>query len=175
MALTLGLLFAAPAAEGKERTLSDHNKYVKSLFEGKKQAWRVEYRTKHPFGAKLQRKARERRKALPNRAARAAAHRYWQLKTKNQRKHVREWERLTPYGPVGGEYFAIPVFIVACETGRRFNWTAANPSGAIGVYQLLGKGAPWPASSDADKARHHRIAANLWAGGSGASHWTQCL
>lgn len=71
---------------------------------------------------------------------------------------------LTPYGQ-----WAIPEYIVACESGG--SWSAYNPSGALGPYQLLGWGAPFPANSWAKRMAHHRIAGSLWAGGSGASHW----
>ena len=76
--------------------------------------------------------------------------------------------KITPY-PGGGTYWAIPWSIVACESGG--SWSAANPSGAIGPYQLLGHGAPFPVTSEADKLAHHRIASALWAGGAGRSHW----
>lgn len=69
----------------------------------------------------------------------------------------------------GGGCWSIPAEIVACESG--YSWSAANPSGAIGPYQLLGKGAVWPVRTVADKREHHRIAANLYAGGAGRSHW----
>jgi hypothetical protein len=78
-------------------------------------------------------------------------------------------DRITPYGP-----WAIEPYIVECESGG--SWTAANPSGAIGPYQLLGKGAPWPAhTSVSAMIRHHEIAYGLWDGGSGRSHWAECL
>ena len=48
---------------------------------------------------------------------------------------------------------------IACES--KFSWTAANPSGAIGVYQLLGHGAPWPADTFAKRLQHHRLASQL--------------
>jgi hypothetical protein len=78
----------------------------------------------------------------------------------------------TPYR-CGFGRSAIPCYIVACESGG--DWTAANRSGAIGRYQLKGKGAPWPVTSEADRREHDRIAHNLWADGAGAHHWSQCL
>ena len=80
-----------------------------------------------------------------------------------------EVAELTPYPGPNGTHWAIPYSIVACESGG--SWTAANPSGAIGPYQLLGHGAPWPVTSEADKLAHHRIAAALWNGGAGRSNW----
>lgn len=76
---------------------------------------------------------------------------------------------VTPYDCGQYGHFAIPCSIVACESGYR--WDAYNPSGAIGPYQLLGKGAVWPVRSEADKMEHHQIAYNLYAGGAGRSHW----
>jgi septal ring factor EnvC (AmiA/AmiB activator) len=73
---------------------------------------------------------------------------------------------------LGGPY-AIPAYIVMCESGG--NYSALNPSsGAGGAYQILpstwalygGQGAP----QDASKAEQDRIAAEIWAD-SGASAW----
>lgn len=75
---------------------------------------------------------------------------------------------VTPYRG-GGSTWAIPYGIVLCES--RGSWAAANPSGAIGPYQLLRKGAPWPVRGIVDRLSHHRIAFRLYAGGAGRSHW----
>jgi septal ring factor EnvC (AmiA/AmiB activator) len=73
---------------------------------------------------------------------------------------------------LGGPY-AIPTYIVMCESGG--NYSALNPSsGAGGAYQILpstwalygGQGAP----QDAPKAEQDRIAAEIWAD-SGGSAW----
>jgi len=73
---------------------------------------------------------------------------------------------------LGGPY-AIPTYIVLCESGG--NYGALNPSsGAGGAYQILpstwdlygGKGAP----QDAPKSEQDRIAAEIWAD-SGGSAW----
>lgn len=73
---------------------------------------------------------------------------------------------------LGGPY-AIPAYIVMCESGG--NYSALNPSsGAGGAYQILpstwqlygGQGAP----QDAPKAEQDRIAAEIWAD-SGPSAW----
>lgn len=79
-------------------------------------------------------------------------------------KWFRHIDRITPYGK-----WAIPPYIVSCES--HFLWSAYNPSGASGPYQLLGKGAPMPANNTWAQARHHEIAHALWAGGAGAHHW----
>jgi hypothetical protein len=85
------------------------------------------------------------------------------------RVYMLKLEALTPYqcGAVGR--FAIPCYVVACES--RYSWDAYNPSGALGPYQLLGWGAPFPVTSRADRLAHHRIARELWAGGAGAGNW----
>jgi hypothetical protein len=72
---------------------------------------------------------------------------------------------LTPYPGPNGTHWAIPWPIVACESGG--SWRAYNPSGATGPYQLLGKGV----SLSDPPIVHHRVAADLWDGGAGASHW----
>jgi septal ring factor EnvC (AmiA/AmiB activator) len=73
---------------------------------------------------------------------------------------------------LGGPY-AIPTYIVMCESGG--NYSAVNPSsGAGGAYQILpstwalygGQGAP----QDAPKAEQDRIAGEIWVD-SGASAW----
>jgi peptidoglycan hydrolase CwlO-like protein len=73
---------------------------------------------------------------------------------------------------LGGPY-AIPTYIVMCESGG--NYGAVNPSsGAGGAYQILpstwalygGQGAP----QDAPKAEQDRIAAEIWAD-SGPGAW----
>lgn len=72
-----------------------------------------------------------------------------------------------------GGPFAIPAYIVMCESGG--NYGAVNPSsGAGGAYQILpstwklygGQGAP----QDAPKAEQDRIAGEIWAD-SGPSAW----
>lgn len=68
----------------------------------------------------------------------------------------------TPYEG-GGSCWAIPYYIVECESGG--SYTASNPSGATGAYQLMIGGGGDPASQDA-------AAAALWNGGAGASNWT---
>jgi len=69
----------------------------------------------------------------------------------------RSW---TPFPGPGGTRWAIPWYIVACESHGR--WDAWNRSGAIGPYQLLGHGAPWPANTPGRRRAHHRIARQLW-------------
>lgn len=80
----------------------------------------------------------------------------------------RALRRIAPY-PGGGTYWAVPYYIVLCESGG--SWSAANPSGAVGPYQLLGWGAPYPARTWREKMENHRIAARVYAGGAGASNW----
>lgn len=67
----------------------------------------------------------------------------------------------TPYYG-GGQCWAIPYDIVLCESGG--SYTAYNPSGASGAYQLMIGGGGSPAEQDA-------AAAALWDGGAGASNW----
>jgi hypothetical protein len=112
----------------------------------------------------------------------------WRAKLKcagpaNRRAMRKHWKRergsygryralrlIAPY-PGGGTWWAIPYYIVYCESGTSGLWAAANPSGAVGPYQLLGWGAPYPATTWRDKMANHRIAAAVWAGGAGAGNW----
>lgn len=81
----------------------------------------------------------------------------------------RELRLVAPY-PGNGEWWAIPWPIVECESLSSGLWTAANPSGAVGPYQLLGHGAPYPADTWAEKIENHEIAGALYAE-SGTSPW----
>jgi len=84
------------------------------------------------------------------------ARRYWR-----ERRYQRLLIHYTPYGE-----WAIPAYVVWCES--RFDWEAENPSGAIGPYQLLGQGAPWPIEDRWDRLAHDRIAYSLWRANPGA-------
>jgi len=82
----------------------------------------------------------------------------------------RERRELLPYRGPDGRRWAIPWYIVRCESGG--SWSAYNPSGAAGPYQIMPMhGRPWPVRTRADRWEHHRIAARLWAGGRGAHNW----
>ena len=78
----------------------------------------------------------------------------------------------TSSGP-GGPW-AIPWTIVQCESGGQN--LPPNSAGASGYYQMLpstwaGLGGSTPAAYQASKAEQDRLAARLWAGGSGARNW----
>ena len=74
--------------------------------------------------------------------------------------------------------FAIPTYIVMCESGG--NYDAENAvSTASGAYQIIdgtwaGYGG-YSHASDAPPAVQDAKAALMWAGGAGASHWAACL
>jgi septal ring factor EnvC (AmiA/AmiB activator) len=75
-------------------------------------------------------------------------------------------------GP-GGPW-AIPWPIVQCESGGQN--VPPNHAGASGYYQILPStwklyGGSGPAAWKASKAEQDRVAAKIWAGGSGASQW----
>ncbi len=74
-----------------------------------------------------------------------------------------------------GEW-AIPKYIVACETGNTFSWTAYNSSsGASGPYQLIPAHFGGELAMNQSRAAQHQKAAELWNGGRGKSHWEACL
>jgi hypothetical protein len=79
----------------------------------------------------------------------------------------RAFRRIAPY-PGGGTWWSIPYSIVYCES--RGEWGAYNPSGAVGPYQLLGWGAPYPATTWRERMANHRIARELWIS-QGSSPW----
>jgi septal ring factor EnvC (AmiA/AmiB activator) len=75
-------------------------------------------------------------------------------------------------GP-GGPW-AIPWAIVQCESGGQN--LPPNSAGASGYYQMLpstwrGLAGSTPQAYQASKAEQDRLAAKLWAGGSGARNW----
>jgi hypothetical protein len=79
----------------------------------------------------------------------------------------RKLRQIAPY-PGGGEWWVIPYVIVSCESGG--SWTAINSSGAVGPYQLLGHGAPYPANTYHEKMENHLIALDLYQEG-GTGPW----
>jgi hypothetical protein len=94
--------------------------------------------------------------------------RTWQRDRQRFGRH-RAFRLIAPY-PGGGTYWAIPYYIVYCES--RGEWTAYNPSGAAGPYQIMAEwGRPYPAVTWTQKMANHRIAAEIYAGGAGASNW----
>jgi hypothetical protein len=89
---------------------------------------------------------------------------------KLEAREARQVSSLTPYDCGSAGSFAIPCYIVACESG--YSWSAYNPSGAAGPYQIMPEhGRPYPIDSAEDRLAHHRIASSLWNGGAGASNW----
>jgi hypothetical protein len=101
----------------------------------------------------------------------AAANRGGARNTIRHFYEYREYRQITPYRCLRGSEgtFAIPCSIISCES--HFSWDAANPSGAVGPYQLLGWGAPYPARTFAQRLANHQIAARVYAGGAGRSNW----
>jgi septal ring factor EnvC (AmiA/AmiB activator) len=76
--------------------------------------------------------------------------------------------------PGPGGPWAIPWPIVECESGGQN--LPPNSAGASGYYQMLpstwrGLGGSTPQAYQASKAEQDRLAAKLWAGGSGARNW----
>ncbi len=72
--------------------------------------------------------------------------------------------------------WAIPEYIVACETGGSFSWTAYNrSSGASGPYQIMPEWFGGELAMNQSRAAQHTMAAELWNGGKGKSHWAACL
>lgn len=81
---------------------------------------------------------------------------------------------LAGHGLAYGEW-AIPAYIVSCETGGTFDWYAYNPSGASGPYQLMPVHFGGELAMNQSRAAQHAKAAELWDGGRGKSHWAACL
>lgn len=88
----------------------------------------------------------------------------------DQREDPGSWCAPNP-APDGAGCWVIPAWCVEAESGG--SWTAYNPSGASGPYQLLGHGQPWPVTTRAQAMAHHRIAAQLYAS-QGLGPWVAC-
>jgi len=160
--LAAALFAAAPAQAAKcpaEYDRGDFHEAAKKAYDGRGAATRHERRT-------LARVVRCQRRPRASAAViRAHSRRY-------RRHHVLRLElrRVAPFDCGSHGRFAVPCPIVQRES--RYSWGAYNASsGALGPYQFLGWRVPWPVRDSADKLAHHRMAARLWAGGSGASHW----
>lgn len=75
---------------------------------------------------------------------------------------------------VTSDEWAIPTYIVMCESGGR--WDAYNPSsGASGPYQMLPLHFGGALAMNQSHEAQHAKAAQLWNGGRGRSHWAACL
>ncbi len=88
---------------------------------------------------------------------------------------IAERERAAAAASAGpGGPWAIPWPIVQCESGGQN--LPPNSAGASGYYQMLpstwkGLGGSTRHAHQASKAEQDRLAARLWAGGSGARNW----
>ncbi len=97
---------------------------------------------------------------------RSAEHALAKLEAAQQRAAV---DKAGPGGP-----WAIPWAIVQCESGGQN--LPPNSAGASGYYQFMpatwrALGGSTPNAYQAPKAEQDRLAAQLWAGGSGARNW----
>lgn len=130
----------------------------------------------------VSKQARQKLKRLRQCASSAKAGRNmraYESRLKPSYRYYRFVAKLPFPGPRGSRW-AIPWYIVNCERekfrgplqGFSRIWESLNESSdARGPYQLLGWGAPMPANTYARKITHHKIAARLWNGGRGKSHW----
>jgi peptidoglycan hydrolase CwlO-like protein len=157
-------------ARGDERRLS--------ALESRQRDQTVAVRSERDALARVGAALQARRAALTQaRAARLAALR----NTRASRQQAqRELDRLVAEQaraasrPGPGGPWAIPWPIVECESGGQN--LPPNSAGASGYYQMLpstwrGLGGSTPAAYQASKAEQDRLAAKLWAGGSGARNW----
>lgn len=79
----------------------------------------------------------------------------------------------SPAYAMSGEW-AIPTYIVMCESGGR--WDAYNPSsGASGPYQMIPAHFGGALAMNQSHEAQHAKAAQLWDGGRGRSNWAACL
>jgi hypothetical protein len=83
----------------------------------------------------------------------------------------RALRRVAPFPGPGDTWWAIPYYIVSCESyGGR--WDVVSYDGGYGPYQFTGWGGrfAWPVRTAEDKLTHHRLARFLWTT-YGSSQW----
>jgi len=156
-----------------ENTVSFHTGKAKHVI--KRAYAHRRWRKAHPYSRGHQRRVNQHKRCLLRRADRRVIGRYRVAKLRSFRKYRHKrlkdsgsWCAPHPH-PLGAGCWVIPASIVLCESGG--SWSAYNPSGALGPYQLLGWGAPFPVRSRTQAMQHHAIASRVWAGGSGRSNW----
>lgn len=151
----------SPASQcGHEVTAKSSRVFIAGVWD------KTNWRRAGPPGQLALRAWRERRHCAGP-ANRRAMQRTWQ-RTRLAFGRYRKLRQVAPY-PGGGSWWSVPWYIVSCESGGR--WSAYNPSGAVGPYQLMGWGAPYPANTWLEKMENHEIAADVYAGGAGAGNW----
>ena len=91
----------------------------------------------------------------------------WRKRRQEAHESSGSWCSPDPH-PSGSGCWEIPTGCVMAESGG--SWSAANPSGAVGPYQLLGHGAPFPVTGREEAMIHHRIAESLYRS-SGLAPW----
>lgn len=103
--------------------------------------------------------------------------------TRKQRNRYKAKKARQPYGPLDGIYFAIPTYIVACETRgysgyERFKAVNPNnPARPAGAYQIItstwlafGGGRFAPTADAATPHEQHTIARRIWQQ-AGSGQW----
>lgn len=143
-------------------TAGDHAQLARAVFDHRR------WQRKHPVGPAARRALAKQRLCARTPEVRQRQRELW-ITHKRSFFRFRALRLIAPYSGPGGTWWAIPYSIVSCESGG--SWSAYNPSGASGPYQLLGWGAPYPANTWKQKMANHRIAASVWAGGAGRSNW----
>jgi hypothetical protein len=155
---------AAPyerSCDGKPATF--HVKRAKALI---RHAYRNERWQDGPEGPTW----REHKHCVRDAGLRKKVERYRERKADHFALYQR-YRQATPYPGPGDTYWAIPWYIVSCESyGGR--WDVVSYDGGYGPYQFTGWGGrfAWPVNGLRDKVTHHEFARYLWRS-YGSSQW----
>lgn len=153
------------------KTLAHHTHRAKALIDTAYSHDR--WRDPTPVRTSEKRRWQAHRRAILHPPARFAISEYRDAKRRSFERHREarlEVERLTPYDCGSHGSFAIPCYVVACESG--YNWGAVNSSsGARGPYQILPSTyAGVCERCDWSRPDQHLAASRVWAR-SGGSEW----
>jgi hypothetical protein len=154
---------AAARCSPDDTTVRDYRRYVSAVYRRDGVSRRARARLR-----RLERQACTRR--------RGAWMERWRARRARERstrqRAASSWCSPSPHA-AGAGCWVIPAWCVRAESDGSWHVSNHEGSGAIGPYQLLGHGAPWPVRARWQALEHHRIARGLYAA-RGLQPWVAC-